>query len=373
MCGLFGIFPAIHTTKGQKAALRNLFLWLGAINDDRGGHSWGMWGRETVVNKGTGYFINNVHHIKKVLRHWDVVGGNWMCGHTRYATHGAKSKANAHPFKYNNLILAHNGVLDVHAPVKGEIPVVDSDHLAMFLSQNLANNPDTPWEEVFRDSILNVTGSIGLLMSDEIGNLRAYTSMQELHFATGVWGFAISSSKSNLENALDAAGLTYETIQAMDDDMLVAPWYTDSVDYHAPSLGYSSKSRGYVPRDWRDYQATSPTISGGTLEDYNDYYTKPGVHSALKEDIDAEFPLEEFGTERPGDWESLDDEMAHELCELCASREVGPQPSTWTDPDSGRCYLVCMDCDAMFYNGIDSDDRLDYGRVEELLNALEKE
>src|SRR5690606_34142878 len=49
----------------------------------------------------------------------------WAIGiHTRYATQGSVSDANAHPFKYGKIIGSHNGM--VHAPHKY---VVDSEYL----------------------------------------------------------------------------------------------------------------------------------------------------------------------------------------------------------------------------------------------------
>ena len=380
MCGLFGIFPFDGITKKQKADLRNLFLWLGGMNDDRGGHSYGIWGRDHEVTKGTGYFVNSIHQLKKVVSKWDVKSCSWMAGHTRFATHGAKTQANAHPFAYNNLILAHNGVLTVHAEVTGKVPEVDSNHLAKYLSENLSFYPDSAWEDVFAAAIKNVTGSIGLLMSDEAGNLRAYASMQELHYACGDWGYAISSSKHHLENALEAAGVPFNTLMAIADDMLVAPWYQGAAETYAPSMGYSVKggksSAWGSGWDWKDYDYREfGKVSDITRLD--DYYSSTGssVPGIVKS---AEESAQVFAEDFPKDSElGEEDPIANSLCELCSSRTVGPNPDTWTDPDSGHTWLICPDCSAMFHNedfmGVNAplNDVLDMSQIEAMMDLTE--
>jgi len=379
VCGLFAVIPNGVLNRRQREQLRNLFLWLGASNDDRGGHSWGMWGRDTRSVKGLGYFLNNVRAVNKTLKNWRCESGSWIAGHTRYATHGAKSIANAHPFNYGNLTLAHNGILDVYAPVTGKVPECDSAHLAKYLSEQLFYQPDLAFEDVFKKSIDNVCGSIGLLMSDEAGNLRAYASCQELHVAEGSWGYAISSSKIHLINALDASKLDFTVIYQVPDDHIISPWYAGAEDFFAPSMMYShAKGSTTMGKTWSDYKDRKKE---DTISAFNSFYagaeggTSPlGVH-----DLVADYPTEEglvvdsdlvpTGS-RPGDWE---DQIENSPCELCNTRTVGPEPRIWDDPDSGRCYLVCADCASMFPEvGGDEYEPTDMDHIEAMMERDEE-
>lgn len=132
MCGIFGYnFKEGTISEGRRAILGNN---LARLNDKRGGHSWGVCsidGQSTDINKGLGDMADHA---------WHLADAKFVMAHTRYATIGAKTVENAHPFEIGNIIGAHNGGVTNHNELDKKYKrttTVDSQHLFYHLNDEL--------------------------------------------------------------------------------------------------------------------------------------------------------------------------------------------------------------------------------------------
>lgn len=123
MCGIFGIHadPSFKFTR-QVAGI------LAYYASFRGTDSWGVVtdkGSGPTVIKGLGDITAALPALSSALTRSRIV-----LGHTRYATQGAVSLRNAHPFEFNRHLLVHNGTLsNEHEHAAGLTYEVDSEVL----------------------------------------------------------------------------------------------------------------------------------------------------------------------------------------------------------------------------------------------------
>lgn len=103
MCGLYGWI----LNDAPKQKIERLAMSLPILNTERGRDSWGVYLPDAdKIVKAVGVITNN--GIDVIARRATVLG------HTRQASQGAITKQNAHPFRFGNVIGAHNGVLWNH-------------------------------------------------------------------------------------------------------------------------------------------------------------------------------------------------------------------------------------------------------------------
>ena len=274
MCGLFAVIPTTSISADLALKLRFLIRTLAVQNDSRGGHSWGMWTPAYLPYKGLGRMSDNLDSLTYFSDLWKPKKGDWIAGHTRFGTHGARTAENSHPYVHGSLTLAHNGVVSVKvddAEVKAH--PVDSGQLCIAISKY-----------GMEEALKNTTGQMGLLFSDANRKLFAYRSDQVLHFAACEWGYAVSSDKNHLRFSMDFCGFQDATIADFTESMVSAPWYEDFepfkvktgglTKYTAPAWnsGYYGGARGWEGDD--DYSGY-PTSTGARIYKDGGWQTVP--------------------------------------------------------------------------------------------------
>lgn len=224
MCGIYGFdfTPNANISKARKATL---ITALTIANEDRGGQSWGAY----LPEHGDDGLMKRVGSITDERSGLDVghlVRARIAMAHTRYATRGANTEANAHPFVLGDgWVGQHNGVVGNYGDLDkryGEEPV-DSIHL---LKAVAGTNP-IPLSEI------NVYGSVQLVPESRdriyLGRMNGgQLCIVELPRI----GIVFTSDEDHMKVALRLAGLSDRAIYLKVDEGVLYVTYNGEIFVH---------------------------------------------------------------------------------------------------------------------------------------------
>ncbi|TRO53135.1 glutamine--fructose-6-phosphate aminotransferase, partial [Candidatus Bathyarchaeota archaeon] len=163
MCGIFGCI----LKEGQAAPLIHASL---KRLEYRGYDSVGiatMQNGKIHLKKDQGK-IDEVHKILNL----DDLPGNLGIGHTRWATHGAPLKVNAHPHTdcTGNIAIVHNGIIENFSELKLELETsghvfaskTDTEVIAHLIEETLKKNPNQKLADAVLETVKRLDGSYAI-------------------------------------------------------------------------------------------------------------------------------------------------------------------------------------------------------------------
>ncbi len=154
MCGIFGV------SGSSVASGATVLKGLKAL-EYRGYDSWGVAVRTA---RNDVFICKDVGKISQV--HCDFPDGVEAFGHSRWATHGGVTKANAHPHVVGGVTLIHNGICENYRELKEKYPTTyasetDTEVMASLLAAHFATGK-TP-EECMMQMAKEVEGRYAVL------------------------------------------------------------------------------------------------------------------------------------------------------------------------------------------------------------------
>lgn len=147
MCGIVGVLGNHHVAPLLVEALKRL--------EYRGYDSAGI----ATVNEGRldrRRAVGKLVNLSDLLVHEPLTGRSGI-GHTRWATHGAATVANAHPHRAGNVAVVHNGIIENYRDLRAELTSAgysfesetDTETVALLMRHELAQGR-TPAEATAR-------------------------------------------------------------------------------------------------------------------------------------------------------------------------------------------------------------------------------
>jgi glucosamine--fructose-6-phosphate aminotransferase (isomerizing) len=158
MCGIIGYIGPRETKGVLLEGLRRL--------EYRGYDSAGI----AIFHEGKVVIRRSQGKLKELERKCigDRFNGHLGIGHTRWATHGKPSEANAHPHKAGGVVVVHNGIIENYLSLKKTLSreghtfksETDTEILCHLIQSHLFKG--ATFEEAVREALLRVEGAYAI-------------------------------------------------------------------------------------------------------------------------------------------------------------------------------------------------------------------
>lgn len=254
MCGIYG---AVSDCPNED----KLLMALCALNAQRGDQSSGV---AMKISETQSSIFKRVMHpgkfCKKIPRYVNSVKHMTVLGHTRWSTHGAINKQNAHPFKVGKVVGTHNGVVSNVKEMQDFLACSKYEVDSQYLIHSLAT----------KGNLGVAHGSLNVAYFVEEDNfllhLIRYNNPLAIAFVNNDKGLVYSSDIEHLEEAIKWCKIDAEIYKVTTNCKLdffkqengEIGLLESDVEFDSTRKEYASKTMGFC--------------SGVVYDDYEDLY-----------------------------------------------------------------------------------------------------